>query len=998
MIDHRIIGGNKLAFSLFPKLLKTVDSKNNQTTFDLNNNLMNKKVFDTMFENHPDAAFTISTNRQIHFYNAALRSLFNSNNENFKSIFNNEIVNIHIVKMHLAQALQGEAQTFQFEYIDKDNKKLALDVTFVPIFKNEYEVMEICGIAKDVTKYAVNQNEILDIKNKLELAQETGKIGSWDYDILSDEIYWSEQLFKLTGREKSDSYRPTLDEGLHYVHPEDREKYRNVLKDAINKSQGYNIEYRIVRKDNTIIYVYEHVEMIFGEDGRPIRLVGNTQDITERKHAEKKLQESNITIETIYEHLYLGIVSIDMVTRSTIMVSKGMEDITGYPKEYFYTPEGMQSLIHPEDVHKYIDEMAKLTFGKTLSFEFRIIHINGKQIWIHGKILPILNDVDAVVRVDGIFTDITEQKQHQDEIHQLAFYDKLTGLAKSELFTEKIQSLIEIKNSFSILYLEIERLRSINNTLGHAIVNELLIQITQRIQSTANQPFFFARLEGNEFGIIVWDYNQSNYPENFAKTILNSFENPFIIDGFEIYASASIGISNFSEDGETVEELLKNADAALHRSKSIGKNNYHIFSSKLNISTYKQYELERDLRKALKNNQFLLYFQPRVDTKTRRIVSAEALIRWEHPIWGIVSPGEFLSIAEEIGLVNEIGDWVLQKVCEYLANWRKEGFKLVPISINFIAQRFLRSDCIPMLTNTLKEYNLDSSLIELEITETSIIYHEKEVELILAQLKDLGIKVALDDFGTGYSSLAHIKDFTINTIKLDKSFIQQIAIKPDVEIIIKSLIFMAKGLNMTVVAEGVETLEQYEFLKQQECTEIQGYLFSKPVPERDFIKLLNKSALKPIIHFNQSEMKEKRNFYRIQLILPLKATMTITSFKGNVVNLGKSEISIDNISAGGLRFYSTIQLPVRPDIIYQFETIIMGKEVQVLGHIVWNDEEHDGVYVYGVSFNIVEKERQDLIKLLNNFEIKLKNNVLVPNTNFVHEDPISYIKKAYQVS
>ncbi|SOC37336.1 EAL domain-containing protein [Ureibacillus acetophenoni] len=986
-----------MVFSLFPKFHKTVEPKSYKDNFDPSNNLLNKKMFDTMFESSPDAVFTISINRQIQFFNRTLRILFNSKEEKLRFIFNQQILNIEIVKVHLDQALNGEAQSFQFEYVDRNNQPINLDVTIVPLFNNDYEVIAICGIAKDITNYVLYHNEILDVKSKLELAQATGKIGSWDLNILLDEIYWSEQFFKLTGHEKNDTFRPTLDEGLHYVHPEDREDYRKVLKDAINKSKGYDIEYRLLRKDNSFIYVYEHVEMFFDEVGNPIRLVGNTQDITERKLAEMKLVESNLTIETIYEHLSLGIISIDMVNQSTIMVSAGIEEVTGYPIEYFYTPQGIQSIVNPEDLHKYIDAMAKLTYGKTITLEFRIVHKKGNQIWVHGKFLPIFNDIGAVIRVDGIFTDITEQKQHQDEIHQLAYYDKLTGLAKTELFNEKIESLIEQKNPFSILYLEVERLRTINNTLGHAIVNDLLKEITTRIQSNVNQPFYFARLEGNEFGIILSDYNLSSYPEYFAESILKSLEVPFFIDGFEIYATASIGISNYSENGETLEELIKNADAALHRAKSLGKNNYHIFSSTLNISTYKQYELERDLRKALKNNQLILYFQSRVDTKTQKIVSAEALIRWEHPIWGIVSPGEFLSIAEEIGLINEIGDWVLQKVCDYLSKWKKEGIKIVPISINFIAQRFLRSDCIPMIVNTLKEYDIDSSLIELEITESSIIHHEQEVERILLQLKELGIKVALDDFGTGYSSLAHIKDFTINTIKLDKSFIQQIAIKQDVEIIIKSLIFMAKGLNMNIVAEGVETLEQYEFLKQQECTEIQGYLFSKPVPEEDFRKLLSKAILKPIIHSKHSEMKEKRNFYRIQLVMPLKATMTITSFKGNVVNLGKTEITIDNIGAGGLRFYSTIQLPVRPDIVYQFETVIMGKEVQVQGHIVWKDESCDGVYQYGISFNIIEKERQDLLKVLNNLTLKLKKNVLVHDTNFVHDDPIQYIKKT-QVS
>lgn len=986
-----------MAFSLFPKFHKLDETSNVNNTFN-SNKILDKKTFNTLFENHPDAVFIMNPNKQINLYNQTLRSLFNNNDENLIFVFNEQIVNIDIVKKHVDQALVGEAQTFQFEFFNGNHQQINLDVTIVPLFNNDNDVIAICGIAKDITNYVEYKNEIIEIKNRLELAQQTGKIGSWDYNILSNEIFWSEQLFTLTGRNRNDEYRPTLEEGLRYVHPEDREKYRTVLIDAINNFKSYDIEYRLLRNDNSFIYVNEHVEMLFGEDGRPVRLVGNTQDITDRKLAEKQLLETKLTIENIYEHLPLGIISIDMITRRTIMVSKGIVDVTGYPKEYFYTPQAIESIVHPEDLHKYTDEMAKLTFGKNLSFEFRIIHKNSNEIWLHVKLLLNSNDKGAVFRVDGIFTDITEQKRHHEEIRQLAYYDKLTGLPKPELFHEKIESLLKEKNRFSILYLNIDRLRSIKNTLGQEIVTEFLLLLTKRIQTTVSQPYFLARLERNELGIVLWDYNEPNYPELLAKTIINNLNSPFIINGFEIYALINIGISNYTDNGETIEELLKNTDTAVHRAKSAGKNNYHIFSSTLNISTYKQYELERDLRKAIKNNQLLLYFQPRVDTKTRRMVSAEALIRWEHPTWGIVSPGEFLPIAEEVGLINDIGDWVFQKVCEYLATWKQAGLKLVPISINFIGQRFLRSDCIPMIVSTLKKHKLNPALIELEITETSIIHHEKEVEIILSQLKEIGINVALDDFGTGYSSLAHIKDFTIDTIKLDKSFVQQIAIQPDVEIIIKSIIFMAKGLNMNVVAEGVETLEQYEFLKQQECTEIQGYLFSKPVPENIFRKLLTTSILKPQVDYMNEERSERRAFYRIQLDFPLKAEMTITTFKGKAVTLGKTKIVIENICPGGVKFYSRIHLPVHHDITYQFETVIMGKEVQLEGHIVWKDEHLDGVYQYGVSFIISEKDRQDLTKLLNNFTSNSKNHDLVSDTNFAHEDPLNYSKKMNRVS
>lgn len=262
------------------------------------------------------------------------------------------------------------------------------------------------------------------------------------------------------------------------------------------------------------------------------------------------------------------------------------------------------------------------------------------------------------------------------------------------------------------------------------------------------------------------------------------------------------------------------------------------------------HKLERELRNAFKNNELEVYLQPRVDTNTKKLISAEALLRWEHPVWGFVSPNEFIPIAEGIGLINDIGDWVLERVCKYLADWERMQLRIIPISINIVAQRFLRSDYFHTITSVLTQYNVDPKYIELEITESSLLNYEKIVVDTLNQLNEAGIKVALDDFGTGYSSLSHIKDFPINTIKIDRSFIQQINYKKDVEVIIKSLIFMAKELELNVVAEGVETLEQYDFLYKLDCNEIQGYLFSMPIPENKFQRLLNKSKLDPIVHFS----------------------------------------------------------------------------------------------------------------------------------------------------
>ncbi|HZG70258.1 MAG TPA: EAL domain-containing protein, partial [Chondromyces sp.] len=349
-------------------------------------------------------------------------------------------------------------------------------------------------------------------------------------------------------------------------------------------------------------------------------------------------------------------------------------------------------------------------------------------------------------------------------------------------------------------------------------------------------------------------------------------------------------------------------------------------------------------------------------------------------------------LAEETGFINDIGDWVLQQVCHYISEWKRKKLRVVPISINISAQRFLRNDWISKLLVALKETGIDPTLIEFEITETILIQHEQVIASAIQFLKELGIKIALDDFGTGYSSLSHIKDFSIDTIKIDQSFIRQITKTPNVEIIIKSLIFMAKGLKMRVVAEGVELIEQLTFLKREGCHEIQGYIFSKPVSEEAFQSLLKTIILEPNGHSEDVKVQDRRKYYRINLPFALSSNMSLTSIQGKPVKLGKTEALIEDIGPGGLKFLSAIQLPVRSDIILEFETTIMDHKVKLNGHIVWK-EEIQGVFQYGLQFLLEESERDHFTKMLDAFSMQMENNPLVPGCSFLKEEKISYLKE-----
>lgn len=406
-------------------------------------------------------------------------------------------------------------------------------------------------------------------------------------------------------------------------------------------------------------------------------------------------------------------------------------------------------------------------------------------------------------------------------------YDYLTGLPNRRMFEDKIEALIQSSKQgekvFSVLYLDLDRFKTINDMLGNEAANNLIQQFSLRLKRMLHHSNFLARLCGDEFGIVLSDYQQKELPETIAQAIIASMKEPFMVGDYEIYITASIGITTFSS-GDTLDEVLKHTTAALSRAKKLGKNNYQIYSPSLKIESYKRYNLEKDMHKALKHGQFFLEFQPRVEATTGIIKSAEALIRWQHPVWGLVSPKEFIHLAEENGLIIEIGDWVLQQVCQYLKKWKQKKLKVVPISINISAQRFLRGDWINYVKDTLKDTGADPTLIEIEITERTLILHEKGVSTTIHCLKEMGIKVALDDFGTGYSSLSHLTRYPIDTIKIDPYFISNIDKNHSYKAIVKAAIFMAEELKKNIVAEGVETVEQLSFLKQHGCKEIQRIL------------------------------------------------------------------------------------------------------------------------------------------------------------------------------
>ncbi len=450
----------------------------------------------------------------------------------------------------------------------------------------------------------------------------------------------------------------------------------------------------------------------------------------------------------------------------------------------------------------------------------------------------------------GVARDVTENKRVQELINFPAYYDILTKLPNRSLMEDRLSIAItqarRSKENLAVMFLDLDRFKWINDTLGHRIGDRKLQAVSQRMENCIRSGDTLARFGGDEFVLVLPKVEHHRDAEFIANKILKELKRPFVIDQHELYVSGSIGIAIYPEAGETRDTLIQSADIAMYRVKERGKNGFEFFSEEMNIVSNTRLAVERELRKALVSDDFKVCYHPQVNAKTEEVVGFEALIRWHHAEKGIIFPDDFIPIAEETGLILDIGNYVLETACHDLACWRKDGAEQVRVSINFSAIQVQQDDFIEHIVDTLQRHNLPGSCLEIEITENIIMNDMSRVIQKLRGLTELGIKIAVDDFGTGHSSLSYLQHFPISTLKIDKSFVSAIQINQGGTSIVDAIVAMAHGLNLNLVAEGVETDRQLEYLIKVGCAEIQGWLFGKAETEqatRDMLKRLQNGGV-----------------------------------------------------------------------------------------------------------------------------------------------------------
>jgi PAS domain S-box-containing protein len=521
--------------------------------------------------------------------------------------------------------------------------------------------------------------------------------------------------------------------------------------------------------------------------------------------------------------------------------------------------ECFRSRIHPDDrevVEEQVREALLLSVG--FAVEHRMMRPDGDVRFVRQQGEFVTDDRRSGAWVSGTVQDVTEQRQAQDRIRYLANYDSLTGLANRRLFKERLDRAITDAAAngtmVALLFLDLDRFKRINDTLGHSAGDQLLRTVADRLRDRVRGSDVVgrpegegdpdppvSRLGGDEFTVLLSQITDPEDAGDVAKRILEALPEPITVDGHEIWTTASIGIAVYPMDGEDVEALLKHADTAMYHAKERQRNSFHFFSKSMNAALVRKLSLESRLRDALRGDEFRLHYQPRLDLRTGRMIGMEALIRWEHPDLGVVSPKEFIPVTEEAGLINQIGSWVLCAACAQTKAWGDAGHSRLCVSVNVSSRQFSYRDITESVAKALRESGLDPHDLELEITESVMIRDDEATALTLRDLRAMGVRVALDDFGTGYSSLSYLTRFPLDTLKMDLAFIRDVATDPSAAGVVTGVIAMAHSLNLRVVAEGVDSEDQAKVLRQMDCDEVQGFLYAGALPPREFLDYMQKS-------------------------------------------------------------------------------------------------------------------------------------------------------------
>ncbi|MBC7405027.1 MAG: EAL domain-containing protein [Cytophaga sp.] len=754
-----------------------------------------------------------------------------------------------LVRPHIERVFSGQRVSYEARLPSLAGGVKEIAAEWLPVVSVDGVVIGCYATIQDITqKKHIQEAQRID-EQRWQLALESAGDGVWDWYPQTGVEILSKRLKDIYGYAEED-IADLPDELDRRTHPDDIAKMHKDRQAHFNgQTPFYTNEHRVLCKDGHWKWILTRGTVISRDDnGDPIRVIGTHTDISERKRAEIAVYESEERLRMALSATHQGLYDLNVQTGIAIVNSE-YATMLGFDYDGFHeTNDAWRARLHPDDIDITAEAYADFISGKTAEYrmEFRQRKKNGEWIWILSVGGIVEYDAQGqALRMLGTHLDITEKKKAEALIWQQANIDALTGLPNRRMFNDRLEHDLQRSRRtglpVALLFIDLDHFKTVNDTLGHAIGDALLIEAARRLRTCVRESDTVARLGGDEFTVALPELHRTEHVEKIAENIIEKMAEPFSLGDEDIFLSASIGITLFPDDANDLDNLLRHADQAMYSAKDSGRNRFSYFTPTLQTAALARMRLTSELRIAIAEKQLQVYFQPIVDLNTGRIRKAEALIRWQHPERGFVSPMVFIPLAEASGLISHIGDWVFQETVRRVQSWREKYIASFQVSINQSPVEFQGDgDRYAKWINQLKQLGLPGQAITIEITEGLLLDASEKIVEKLLQFRDAGIQVSLDDFGTGYSSLSYLKKFDIDYLKIDQSFIRNLTTDKSDIALSEAIIVMAHKLGLKVIAEGVETVEQKELLRLAGCDYAQGYLFSKPVPPEEFEQLLQR--------------------------------------------------------------------------------------------------------------------------------------------------------------
>ncbi|WP_028775166.1 EAL domain-containing protein [Shewanella waksmanii] len=711
-------------------------------------------------------------------------------------------------------------------------------------------VMLFAGVfTKALLRRREVQRQIAKSEERLKLSLWGSGDEMWDWDIETGQIYrsniWGSLEFPRDGQRSGDGSEESN------IHPMDQERVSSALnKHFTGECDHFEAAYRVKGKADEWVWILDRAKIVErDEQDKPVRMTGTIKNINNFKQAEEQLRLFERAIENISEGMFILDSEFNFVEVNEAccdLCEKSRSDFIGIKLNFDLYPDS-----YSEQIHAILQQQG------SWSNDVESSKGDGSSFLMELTIDAIYDEQGALSHFVGVFSDISRRKQQEEELRKLTNNDLLTSLPNRSSLMVTLGNLVRKDTHHTLMVLDLDNFKKINDSLGHQVGDELLKMVALRIEAAVPYHTSIYRLGGDEFAILVDNNPDIGSAAVIANSVIDAFNNPFDLSNDRVVVGVSIGIVLYPEDDQNEQALLRKADIAMYHAKSGGGNRYQFYSESLNRNAIRQLEVENLIREGLKEDLFEVYYQPKIDLKSGKLAGMEALVRLNHPQHGLIPPGDFIPLAEETGLIIDIGEVVLKKACFAAQNWRRQGIFNGRVAVNLSSQQFALPDLHQRIESILRLTQLPASNLELEITEGTVIKQPEKAIKVMDQLSQMGVSLALDDFGTGYSSLSYLKRFPIHTLKIDKAFVDDID-KSDRDLkMVDSIITIAHNMGLSVVGEGVEEASQLSILKALKCEEIQGFIYSKAVTEERFSKLLIQEHIEPQKHIKQANSGPK---------------------------------------------------------------------------------------------------------------------------------------------